>query len=63
LVTAGVETALYKRHQRKDRGKDRNEGEDEEEDKNSHWVTLRKREDTGNWQRKHQIAVYEDLAF
>jgi hypothetical protein len=27
--------------------------EDEGEDVSSYWMTLRKREDTGNWKRKH----------
>jgi hypothetical protein len=35
--------------------------EDEEEDVSSYWVTLREREDTGNWKRKPYIAVYGDF--
>jgi len=27
--------------------------EDKEEDISSYWMTLGKREDTGNWKRKH----------
>ena len=27
--------------------------EDEEEDVSSYWMNVRKREDTGNWKRKH----------
>jgi hypothetical protein len=38
---------------RKVREKDRNYGENEEEGVSSYWMTLRKRDDTGNWKRKH----------
>ena len=31
--------------------------EDEEEELNSYWKTLRKGEDTVNWNRKHYIAL------
>jgi len=54
---------LLKHNRWKDIGKVRNGGENEEEDQNSHWVTLRKRDGIGNWQRKHLIALCEDLAF
>jgi len=37
--------------------------ENEEKDVGSCWVTLRKRDDNGNWKRKHQIAQYGELAW
>jgi hypothetical protein len=36
--------------------------EDEEEDISSYWMTLRKREDTGNWKRTHRwYSVWKSL--
>jgi len=35
--------------------------EGEEEDVNSYWVTFTKRKDTGNWKRKHYIALSGEL--
>jgi hypothetical protein len=36
--------------------------EDEEEDVSSYWIILRKRGDTGNWKKDHQIAAFGELA-
>jgi len=36
--------------------------EDEEEGVSSYGMTLRKREDFGNWKRKHWIALCRELA-
>jgi hypothetical protein len=33
------------------------------EDVSSYWMTLRKTEVTGNWKRKLQIALFEELTF
>jgi hypothetical protein len=38
------------------------ETENEEEEVLSYWITLRKREDTGKWKRKHYNALCEILA-
>ena len=38
-------------------------GKDEEEEVSSYWMTLWKRQDTGNRNRKHQFAHYGELAF
>ena len=35
--------------------------EDEKEDVSSYWMTLRKRQDTGSWKRKHRIALRWEL--
>jgi len=35
--------------------------ENEEEDVRSYWMTLRNRQDTGNWNRKHKIAPSREL--
>jgi hypothetical protein len=34
---------------------------DEEEDVSSYWAILREREDTGNWKRKHYVALCGEL--
>jgi len=36
--------------------------EGEEEGVSSYWMTLRKKKDTGNWKRKHYIALCGELA-
>ena len=36
---------------------------DEEEDVNSYWLTVRKRQDTGNRKRKHQITPCGEFGF
>jgi hypothetical protein len=41
---------------------DRRGRQDEEEDVSSYWMTLRKRECTGNWKGKHKMAVSAELA-
>ena len=37
--------------------------EDKEEEVSSYWMTLKKRGDTGNWNRKHWIALHGELAW
>jgi len=32
--------------------------EDKEKDVSSYWMNVRKREDTGNWKRKHYIVIW-----
>ena len=59
MVISCVGTALWNTFWRKEgRYKWR---EDEEEDVSIDWMTLRKREDTRNWKRKHQIALCGEL--
>jgi hypothetical protein len=36
--------------------------EDGQEEVSSYWITLRKREYTGNYKHTHQVAMYEELA-
>jgi hypothetical protein len=36
--------------------------EDEDEDVSNCWMALSKREDTGSWNRKHEIALRGELA-
>jgi len=45
-----------------DREKERSD-EDEEESVSSYWLSLRKWEGTGNWKRKHWIAIGGKIAF
>jgi hypothetical protein len=40
----------------------RNWREDDEKEVSSYWMNLRKKENTGNWKKKHQIALCGELA-
>jgi len=37
--------------------------EDEEEDVSSNWMSFRKLENSGNWKRKHEIALCGELVW
>jgi hypothetical protein len=56
-TTAFYNKLLYGRQTKAQKG-----CEDEEQEVINYWTTLRKGEDTGNWNTKHWTALCEELA-
>jgi len=35
--------------------------QEDEEDVSIYWMTVRQREDTGNWRRKHLVEMFREI--